>query len=448
MEINIDLPENVKRIIKELTDVGYKTCAVGGCIRDSIMGKTPTDWDICTAALPEETLRVLKRPNIIENGLKHGTVTVRYDNENFEITTFRIDGSYSDNRHPESVTFVSDLKEDLSRRDFTINALAYDTAEGLTDCFGGAEDIRNGIIRCVGDPDKRFNEDGLRIMRALRFSSVLGFRIEEKTNDSIRKNAGLLRNISAERITSEFNKLIVGKDAERILTDYPDVLSVIIPEIKPMIGLAQNNPHHCFDVWTHTVKVVSFIEPDLTLRLSALLHDIGKPECFTTDENGIGHFKGHPAVSERMADKILRRMKYDNKTIDAVKLLIRLHDKRPPAEPKSVRRFLSETGPDMFLPLMSLKRADALAQSTFRREQKLLYPVQLTEFYYKELENKSAYSMKTLALSGKDLISMGIIDGKEIGAILKAVLEHVIDGDLDNDREALISYVEKEYKKT
>lgn len=445
--IKINIPENVSRIINELTSAGYKAYAVGGCIRDSIMGKTPSDWDICTSALPEQTLDVLKKPNLIENGLKHGTVTVRYDNSNYEITTFRTDGAYSDNRHPEAVTFVTDLKEDLSRRDFTVNALAYDPSEGLTDCFGGVDDIKNGIIRCVGDPDRRFNEDGLRIMRALRFSSVLGFRIEDKTADSIHKNAELLKNISAERITSEFSKLIVGIDAERILTDYSDVISVFIPEIKPMIGLSQNNPHHCYDVWTHTVKVCSFIEPELTLRLAALLHDIGKPECFTVDEAGTGHFKGHPDVSEKMSGEILRRMKYDNNTIASVRLLVRLHDKRPPAEPKYVRRFLSETGPEMFLPLMRLKKADALAQSSFRRKEKLEYPEKLTELYYEELKNKSAYSMKTLAVSGKDIIALGITDGKEIGNMLRQMLELVIDGVLENDREKLISFCKKIIKK-
>ncbi len=447
MRTEIIIPENVNRIIRELNTAGYKACAVGGCIRDSLMGKVPSDWDICTSALPEETLRVLNKPNIIENGLKHGTVTVRYDNVNYEITTFRTDGAYSDNRHPESVTFVTDLKEDLSRRDFTINALAYDPTDGLTDCFGGEQDIKNGIIRCVGDPDRRFNEDGLRIMRALRFSSVLGFAIEEKTAASVRKNAGLLRNISAERITSEFKKLIVGRDAERILTDYPDVLSVFIPEIKPMIGLEQKNPHHCYDVWTHTVKAVGFIQPEPLLRLTALLHDIGKPYCFTVDDSGVGHFKGHPEVSEKMSNDILRRMKYDNNTIDSVKMLVRLHDKRPPAEPKYVRRFLSETGPDMFLPLMALKRADALAQSSFKREEKLLYTEKLTELYYSELKAKTAYSPKTLELKGGDLISLGITEGKRIGSILKAVLEKVMDGDLENNKESLIGYVRSEYLK-
>lgn len=445
MCMKIEIPESVKKIICELNSAGYRACAVGGCIRDSIMGKIPSDWDICTSALPEETLRVLNKPNIIENGLKHGTVTVRYDNVNYEITTFRTDGAYSDNRHPESVTFVTDLREDLSRRDFTVNALAYDPENGLTDCFGGEQDIKDGIIRCVGDPDRRFNEDGLRIMRALRFSSVLGFSIEEKTAASIHKNAELLRNISAERITSEFSKMIVGKDAERILTEYPDVLSVFIPEIKPMIGLEQKNPHHCYDVWTHTVKAVSFIQPETLLRLTAFMHDIGKPKCFTVDGDGIGHFKGHPAVSEKMAGEILRRMKYDNNTIDSVKLLVRLHDKRPPAEPKYVRRFLSETGPDMFLPLMELKRADALAQSGFRREEKLRYPEKLTELYYSELKAKTAYSPKTLELKGGDLISLGITDGRRIGEILRAVLESVIEGELENDKEVLIGYVRSEY---
>ena len=290
MEKLIKMPENAKGIIDKLRTCGYDAYAVGGCIRDSIMGKIPYDWDICTSALPEEVLEVLGERNIIENGLKHGTVTVHIDGENYEITTFRTDGQYLDNRHPENVTFVRELKEDLSRRDFTMNSLAYNYSEGLIDIFGGRDDINNSIIRCVGDPDKRFGEDALRILRALRFSSQLGFSIEEKTSASIHKNAELLKNISAERIMSEFTKILMGKNVEDVLMNYKDVIAVFIPEIKPMFGFEQHNPHHVYDVWQHTVKSVACVKNERILRLTAFFHL--KPLQLTVGEKGI--FTGIP----------------------------------------------------------------------------------------------------------------------------------------------------------
>ncbi len=444
-KINIQIPEKVNTILQKLMQAGFQAYAVGGCIRDTLMGQQPSDWDICTSALPEETLQVLRKPNLVENGKKHGTVTIRLEGENFEITTFRKDGESLDHRHPQEVTYVREVYEDLSRRDFTINALAYNDKEGLIDISGGVQDLRQGIIRCVGDPDKRFDEDGLRMMRALRFASQLGFRIENETAASVRRNRQLLTSVSAERITAEFNKLLIGNYAEQILLDYPDVLTVFLPEIRPMIGFPQNNPHHCYDVWTHTVKVVSFIERDKILRLAALLHDIGKPKCFTEDAGGIGHFKGHPAVSERMAAEILHRMKYDNRTIETVKTLIRLHDMRPPAEPKYVRRLLREAGKEMFLPLLSLKRADARAQSNYLSEEKMAYIDRLEALYQEELQQDTAFTLKMLRLNGRDLIAMGITDGKTIGRILNELLERVIDGSQENDPQKLKQTVLTEF---
>ncbi|MDD6489698.1 MAG: hypothetical protein PUG48_07785, partial [Clostridia bacterium] len=268
--MKINLPNGVQKIISTLAEKGYNSYAVGGCIRDSIMNKKPSDWDICTSSMPEETLSTLGKHNIIKNGLKHGTVTVRFDGVSYEITTFRVDGEYSDNRHPNNVKFVRNLKDDLARRDFTINAMAYNDSDGLCDYYGGLDDIKNKIIRCVGDPDKRFFEDGLRIMRALRFASVLGFDIEKETAESIHRCCNLLKNISAERIMSEFSKLIVGQNAEKILLEYSDVFCVFIPEIRQMIGFKQKNPHHIYDVWTHTVKAVVNTPPEKIIRLSAL----------------------------------------------------------------------------------------------------------------------------------------------------------------------------------
>ena len=438
MEKLIKMPENAKGIIDKLRTCGYDAYAVGGCIRDSIMGKIPYDWDICTSALPEEVLEVLGERNIIENGLKHGTVTVHIDGENYEITTFRTDGQYLDNRHPENVTFVRELKEDLSRRDFTMNSLAYNYSEGLIDIFGGRDDINNSIIRCVGDPDKRFGEDALRILRALRFSSQLGFSIEEKTSASIHKNAELLKNISAERIMSEFTKILMGKNVEDVLMNYKDVIAVFIPEIKPMFGFEQHNPHHVYDVWQHTVKSVACVKNERILRLTAFFHDIGKPKAFTVDSGGKGHFHGHPEVSDRMADDILKRLKTDNNTIATVRLLIKLHDLRPKADEKNVRRLMYETGKENYPLLMDIKRADALAQNPEMHGYKLEYITQLENIYKQELEKKSAFNLKTLAVNGRDIINTGVRDGRTIGMILEYLLDRVIDGDIENDKQLLL----------
>lgn len=439
----INLPPKVKYIIERLQQNGFRAYAVGGCVRDSLMGKVPNDWDICTNALPEQTLTALQKPNLIENGQRHGTVTVRYEHENFEITTFRTDGDYADHRHPQSVTFVSNVEADLARRDFTVNAMAYNEQEGLIDPFDGQADLQKKVIRCVGIPDERFNEDGLRMMRALRFSSRLGFRIDPCTSDSIHRNRLLLKDISAERITAEFNQLLLGSHTEALLTEYADIIAVFIPEIVPMIGLMQNNPHHCYDVWTHTVKVVSFIECELTLRLAAFFHDIAKPKCFTTDENGVGHFHGHPSLGARMTEEILRRMRYDNKTIADVSQLIRLHDLRPLPQAKYVRRLMRDTGKDGFLPLMALKRADARAQSSFHSDEKMAYVDRLEAIYREELRSGSAFTLKMLAVNGRDLIGLGICDGRQIGSLLKHLLELVIDDTLPNERGALLSEAKK-----
>ena len=438
MEKLIKMPESAAMIIGRLSMNGYKAYAVGGCIRDSIMGKIPYDWDICTSALPEEVLEVLGEKNIVENGLKHGTVTVHIDGENYEITTFRTDGEYLDNRHPENVTFVRDLKEDLSRRDFTMNSLAYNDSEELIDIFGGENDINDGIIRCVGNPDKRFGEDALRILRALRFSSQLGFSIEENTSISIHKNAELLKNISAERIMTEFTKILMGQNVEEVLLNYSDVIAVFIPEIKEMFGFEHHNPHHVYDVWKHTVKAVACVKNERVLRLTAFFHDIGKPKTFTIDNAGKGHFHGHPEVSGKMANEILKRLKTDNRTISEVCLLIKLHDLRPKPDAKNVRRLMYETGSESFPLLMEIKRADSLAQNPETHEYKLEYIRKLEEIYKQELEKKSAFNLKTLAVNGKDIINIGVRDGRKIGMILEFLLDRVIDGDMENDRQLLL----------
>lgn len=438
MSIKIEMPPVVSSIIRTLEGAGYEAYAVGGCIRDSIMGKEPSDWDICTSALPEDTLRVLGRHNIVENGMKHGTVTVRIEDCNYEITTFRTDGEYLDNRHPSEVTFVRDLREDLSRRDLTVNSLAYNDSRGIIDLFGGISDIEHHRICCVGDPDKRFNEDALRILRALRFSSQLGFEIEKNTSESILRNAGLLVNISAERIMSEFMKILTGSHCEKLLMEYRDVFAVFIPEIRPMFDFRQRNPHHSYDVWEHTVKVTSFAEPDPILKLASFFHDIGKPRTFTIDERNVGHFHGHPEVSAMLAREILRRLKSDNHTINTVCLLIKLHDQRPPANAKSVRQLVAKTGTECFPMLMSLKRADAKGQNPLMLGEKLRYIDELEGIFYAELANNAVFSLKQMALNGYDLQQIGIREGKRIGIILNELLALVIEGELPNDHDRLL----------
>lgn len=436
--MKIDMPTEVNQIIDILIGKGYKAYAVGGCIRDSIMKISPNDWDICTSALPDEVLEILGKSNIIENGIKHGTVTVCFGKNFYEITTFRIDGNYADNRHPEKVSFVRNLHEDLSRRDFTVNAMAYNQKDGLQDYFGGKEDIENRIIRCVGNPDSRFEEDTLRILRGLRFASRLGFRIDEKTSDSIHKNSYLLKNISAERICAEFLQIINGDYAKDILIEYSDVFKVIIPEIEPLFGFEQHTPYHVYDVWKHTIEVIKYSEKGKIPRLAAFFHDIGKPECFRLDENGTGHFKGHENVSAKMTEEILKRLKLDNKTIEKVILLIKWHDFRPSPKPKEVRRLISEIGKENFIPLIQLKRADALGQNPEFHERTLAYIDKLTEIFYNETANGEDYTIKSLRINGNDLKELGIKDGKEIGKYLKGLLSAVIDGDVKNEHQDLI----------
>ena len=437
----IKTPTEVKNIIKLLTDAGYESYAVGGCVRDSIMGIVPHDWDICTSAEPQEVLTVLGKKNAVKNGEKHGTVTVVYNRIPYEITTFRSDGEYTDHRRPENVCFVHSLREDLARRDFTVNAIAYNDSIGICDYFDGAKDIERKIIRCVGDPDKRFNEDALRILRALRFSSRLGFTIDKKTSDSIHKNAPLLRNISSERIMSEFTQILMGKNTESVLLCYSDVIAVFIPEIKPMIGMEQHNPHHIYDVWTHTVKAAAAVKNERILRLSAFFHDIGKPHCATIDDRGIGHFKGHPSLGADMTRTILKRLKTDNKTIDSVIPLIEMHDDRPLPEPKLVRRSIAKLGKQLYPQLLELKKADAMAQNPDTLTDKLEYIEKLYIIYENEIQSGTAFSVRELKINGNDIMTLGITDGKKIGKILTQLQAMVIDGQLENDREELLDAV-------
>ena len=431
-----------KKAIESLEKAGFEAYAVGGCVRDSILGKIPTDYDITTSALPDETKAVFKNEHVIETGIKHGTVTVLIEHQPLEITTFRIDKNYSDNRHPEKVEFTRSLKDDLARRDFTINALAYSDKTGIIDEFGGISDLEHGTIRAVGEADLRFNEDALRIMRALRFASVLGFEIEEKTAESIHKNRELLKNISIERFSSELIKLLCGKGAEKILLEFSDVLFVLIPELSVLKDFNQLHFRHDKTAFEHTAAVIKNTPPKPVLRLAALFHDIAKPRCLNIDENGIGHYYGHAPIGAFVAKDILTRLKLDNETKSAVEELVRLHENRFPAEPKAIKRLLGKIGAERYFDLLELMRADDLGKKAE------YFPGE--EFYEnyrriaKEIIKKSeCFSLSDLAVNGKDLISAGIPPSPKMGEILQSLLEAVIDETVPNEKAALLDFVKK-----
>ena len=439
----IHIPDEVKTAISTLAANGFEAYIVGGCVRDSLLGGNPKDYDITTSAEPEEVEKIFGNFRVIETGIKHGTVTVLINKMPLEITTFRIDSDYSDNRHPENVTFTKSLEEDTARRDFTMNALAYNDERGICDFYGGTDDIKNKIIRCVGDADKRFGEDALRIMRAIRFSSVLGFEIEENTKRAVFKNKELLRNISSERIASELVKLLCGANVRKVLMEYIDVLGVVIPELLPMKGFDQKNIHHIYDVLEHTAAAVENIEPTPVLRLTALFHDIGKPECFFM-KDGQGHFYGHADIGADMTTKILSRLKFDNNTKNTVTKLVKIHDVQIEETDTAVKRCMNKHTPEIFFLLLKMKRADTLAQSPMCRE-RLEYLDRLEKRANEIINRKACFSMKDLAVNGNDLIKLGVKPGKELGNILKHLLEAVIEGKLPNDKNTLIKFTKENY---
>ena len=438
-EIRLELPEKVRQIIEQIQKHGFEAYAVGGCVRDSLLGRTPDDWDITTSAKPQEVKAIF--PRTIDTGIEHGTVTVMMGKEGFEVTTYRIDGAYLDGRHPESVEFSSNLVEDLKRRDFTINAMAYNPSRGLVDLFEGMEDIDKNIIRCVGDPLERFTEDALRIMRAVRFSAQLGFTIEEETRKALKVLAPNLKHVSAERIQVELVKLVTSDHPEEMKTIYDTgIAAVILPEFCTMMETEQHNPHHIYTVGVHTIRSMQEIRADRVLRLTMLFHDVAKPVCRTEDENGIHHFHGHPEVGAEMARKILRRLKFDNDTIRKVTALIRAHDDRPPLKGRAIRRAIFRNGTEQYPELFEVKRADILAQSSFLQQEKLLYVDRYEHMYRQIIEKHQCLSLKDLAVNGSDLIARGIQPGKEIGVILHAMLEQVLEDPKLNEKEALLDW--------
>ena len=483
--MKINLPEKVNRLIQHLESFGYEAFAVGGCVRDSIMGRTPNDWDLCTSATPEEMKKCFEEfgcigsesdaastksesvaspagthartCKIIETGLQHGTLTVLLDGETFEITTYRLDGDYSDGRHPDEVTFTTSLEADLARRDFTINAMAYSHSAGLVDPFGGQADLKSGLLRCVGEPERRFTEDSLRILRCIRFASQLGFVIEHSTADAMYTCLPLLDRVSVERIRVEFEKLLCGQAATSVLRGHRDIIAHVIPETRPMFDLDQKNSYHVYDVWEHTLHVISHIPAEPLLKLTAFFHDIGKPPTMTVVPNDKyvpgsenadsanhgstfpewGHFYGHEAAGAEITGKVLRRLKYDNATRDTVCTVIDAHKIIFQPTPRHARRLLRKLGEDQLRMLIQLELADVKSQNPVYTDERVENINSFTAVLDEVLAEDQCFSLKHLAVGGRDLMETGIPQGREIGRILNSLLDQVVDGKLPNEKAAL-----------
>ena len=434
--------DTANELIRLISKYGYEAYLVGGCVRDYIMGRECDDIDIACSAKPNQLEEILDRLNIkyIETGIKHGTVTVHYKESCFEVTTFRTDGEYADNRHPEKVSFVSSIDGDLARRDFTVNAIAFNEDKGFVDLYGGRKDIESKTIRAVGDADKRFKEDALRIMRAIRFQSVLGFDIEEDTKKAIFDNRDLLKNVSSERIFVELKKLLSGKNVFKALVEYKEVIAVILPEITRTFDCPQNTRWHIYDVWTHTCKAVEMVKNVPELRFIMLLHDIGKPFARTTDCKGVDHFKGHQAISGEMAEPILKRLKVSNDFYNRVMTIIPIHDIHISSDRRKIKKLLSMLGKDAFQDLIDVKRADKLAQNPEMTGAELESLNEREAVFNAIIAGGEAYSVSQLDINGKDISSLGF-KGKEIGEALNKLLDAVIDEKVENKKEKLIEYI-------
>lgn len=445
--MKIILPEKVNFIINRLKENGYEAYAVGGCVRDSVLRRIPDDWDITTSATPNETKALF--PRTFDTGIEHGTITVLVEKESFEVTTYRVDGEYEDSRHPKEVVFTRSLREDLLRRDFTINAMAYNEEEGLVDIFGGMKDLEQKMIRCVGNAQERFGEDALRILRAVRFAAQLGFEIEPDTMEGIRKLAPTLANISAERIQVELIKMLVSPNPGLLKLAYElGITKIILPEFDEMMHTEQETPHHMYSVGVHTLKAIEQGRADKVLRFTMLLHDVAKPQMKTVDASGVAHFKMHDIKGAETAKKILKRLKFDNDTLGKVTKLIQYHDYRMPAQPKNVRKAICKIGEELFPYYLEVRKADTMAQSDYMREEKLQNIVQIERCYQEVLAKKECVSLKTLAITGSDLIADGMQPGKQIGAVLQALLELVLEYPEYNEKEALLRRARELREKT
>lgn len=441
MGMTISIPPNVRGILMTLKRAGFEAYAVGGCVRDSLLGREPQDWDICTSARPEQIQGCFD--HCVLTGVKYGTVTVLRGNRTYEVTTFRGEGEYKDSRHPEEVRFLDSLYEDLARRDLSINAMAADPEGVVTDHFDGLHDLRHGLVRCVGEAKERFTEDALRILRALRFASRFDFTIEPHTAGAIHDLKDNLLRVSPERIRKELGGLLMGKGAERVLEEFSDVIGTVLPELLPTMGFQQYNPHHLFDVYRHSIRCVSCTPEKESLRLAALLHDVGKPPCFHRDEAGVGHFYGHPEKGADLCEAILKRLRYDNKTIACVTTLVREHSiYLQPTTEKAMRRHLSRLGEEALRDLIALRRADALATGTADRASLEESLGQTEALLNSLLEQEGRFTLKDLALNGNDLLALGLPRGKVIGQVLHRLFDAVIEGLCQNQRNELVEYVQ------
>ena len=443
--MKIKMPAQAAKVIQTLEQHGFEAYIVGGCVRDSILGRTPGDWDITTSASPQEVKEIFD--HTVDTGIEHGTVTVLMNHEPYEVTTYRVDGKYEDHRRPNEVHFTKSLREDLLRRDFTINAMAYNDSEGIIDMYDGMTDLKNQTIRCVGEAKKRFDEDALRILRALRFQAQLGFQIEEKTEEAIKNQAKFLKDISAERIQVELEKLITSAHPEVLVNAYKlGVTKIIFPEFDIMMETPQNNPHHKYNVGIHTIEAMKQIKAEHIYRWTMLLHDVGKPTARVEGPDK-DHFKMHPVIGEEMARKILRRLKFDNQTIKQVTTLVRWHDRRfasiEEANKKTVRRWVSQLTPELFTRLMEVQKADISAQSDYQRDKKEQVLQETKKLFEEIIEEKNCLSIKELKINGKDLMDMGVPQGKEIGQILSWLLDQVLEDPQLNERETLTRMAEE-----
>lgn len=473
--MEIRLPEDVKYILESLEKEGYEAYAVGGCVRDSVLGREPDDWDITTSAKPMEVKGLFQKT--VDTGLQHGTVTVLLHHTGYEVTTYRIDGEYEDNRHPRQVEYTGDLKKDLERRDFTINAMAYSHKRGMVDLFGGITDLEKKVIRCVGAAGDRFDEDALRMMRAVRFSAQLGFKIDPDTKAAIFSRAERLRNISAERIRVELTKLLLGKDAGMLREAYQTgMTAVFLPEFDKLMELDQQNPHHIFTVGEHTIRSIEVMnaffgrvsgkwdtalitdkvkcytdalvegltkKQQQILCLTMLFHDMGKAETKTVDEKGIGHFYGHADVSEEIVRKRMRALTYDNETLNTVKKLVKIHDREFGRTEKSMRRAVSKIGQEDMPLLFLVKFSDAFAQNPKYLQEKTERLMELIDLWRQVVWSGAAFSLKDLEVTGKDIIDMGVEPGPQIGDILKELLDWVLENPSDNKKEILLKLAEE-----
>lgn len=435
------LPPFVADAIKRIETAGFEAVAVGGCVRDMLAGKTPHDYDIATSATPDEICAVFSGERLIETGLQHGTVTVLLSGEPLEITTYRKDGAYSDGRHPDEVVFSRNLSDDLSRRDFTVNAMAFHPTRGVTDLFGGQADLKTGVLRAVGEPRVRFSEDALRVLRGLRFAAQHGFSIEPQTAAAMRAMRDTLSPVSAERIYAEMTAFLCGKDVTRVLLTFPEIVCAVVPELKDTVGFSQNNRHHIHTVYAHIARVVGNVPATPALRWAALLHDCGKPACATVDAAGESHFTGHPQESAKRAEAVLSRLRADNRTKAAVLELIELHDLRTPPTEKAVKRLLSKVGETRFFELCDLATADRKAQNPAFFAPSKAREDAVRDLGKKLLSEQSCLTLAELAVSGDDLLSAGIPAGKELGDTLRRLLDLVLDGECENTKEELLKHI-------